>query len=268
MDWVNIVLGIITIAGTLFGAISIFDARKSKKELEKYTYLFDLAEKNIDKTLTTKEINRLHEEKKAMDKIIKEEIPKQARITVLYDRLKADEEYLSSSYHRYKQTQKEYEQLQLEEKIEIPQNILDEIEHQILPDYLIKEQKQKYMSMLTTISYATAFLSVIPIFNMVSRYSILFTAYPLIRIIGLGMPQNRQKRKEYILNVFHNTALIIFFLLSVYLGLLSFEQYYYGYRFHSIDLDVISPTISLIFLLLLIPKNISIYKNRRKQKNK
>ena len=63
MDWVNIGLGIMTIVGTLFGAISIFDARKSKKELEKYTYLFDLAEKNIDKTLTLEEINRLHEEK-------------------------------------------------------------------------------------------------------------------------------------------------------------------------------------------------------------
>lgn len=119
MDW-NIILGIATIAGTLFGAISIIDAIKSKKELEKYTYLFDLAEKNIDKTLTLEEINRLHEEKKAMDKIIKEEIPKQARITVLYDRLKADEEYLSYSYQRYKQTQKEYEKLQQEEKNEIP----------------------------------------------------------------------------------------------------------------------------------------------------
>ena len=146
MDW-NIILGIVTIAGTLFGAISIYDARKSKKELKKYTYLFDLAEKNIDKKLTLEEINRLHEEKQAMDKIIKEEIPRQARLTVLYDRLKADEEYLSSSYNRYKQTQKEYEKLQLEEQIEIPKNILDEIEHQILPDYLIKEQRQKYMFM-------------------------------------------------------------------------------------------------------------------------
>ena len=71
MDW-NIILGIVTIAGTLFGAISIYDARKSKKELKKYTYLFDLAEKNIDKKLTLEEINRLHEEKQAMDKIIKE----------------------------------------------------------------------------------------------------------------------------------------------------------------------------------------------------
>lgn len=264
MDW-NIILGIVTIAGTLFGAISIYDARKSKKELEKYTYLFDLAEKNIDKSLTLEEINRLHEEKQAMDKIIKEEIPRQARITVLYDRLKADEEYLSSSYHRYKQTQKEYEKLHQEEKIEIPKNILDEIEHQILPNYLIKEQRQKFMSMLTTISYATAFLSVIPIFSMLSRYSILFTAYPLIRIIGLDMPKGKQERRKYMLNVFHSSALIILFMLNIYLGLLLYEQYHYHYSWIGVDLEIIFPISALIFLLLLIPKIINIYKNRKKR---
>lgn len=268
MDWGNIVLGIMTIAGTLFGAISIYDARKSKKELEKYTYLFDLAEKNIDKKLTSEEINRLHEEKQAMDKIIKEEIPRQARLTVLYDRLKADEEYLSSSYNRYKQTKKEYEKLQVDEKIEIPQNILDEIEHQILPNYLIKEQRQKYMSMLTTISYATAFLSVVPIFSWLGKYSILFTAYPLIRIIGLNMPKNKHERKKYILNMFYNIALIIFFLLNVYFGLLLYEHYYYGFRWSGIELDIIFPIVALIFLLLFIPKIISILKNKRKRKNR
>lgn len=268
MDWGSIVLGIMTIAGTLFGAISIYDARKSKKELKKYTYLFDLAEKNIDKNLTLKEINRLHEEKQAMDKIIKEEIPRQARITVLYDRLKADEEYLSSSYNRYKQTQKEYEKLQLEEKIEIPKNILDEIEHQILPNYLIKEQKQKFMSMLTTISYTTAFLSVIPIFSILSRYSIIFTAYPLIRIIGLDMPKDKRERKKYILSVFHNLTLIILLAINIYLGLSLYEQYqyHYHYRWMGIDLEIILPMTLLIFLLLLIPKIINVYKNRKRNK--
>lgn len=118
-----------------------------------------------------------------MDKIVKEEIPRQARITVLYDRLKADEEYLSMSYNRYVETKKEYEKLQSENEVKIPQNILDEIEHQILPDYLIKEQKQKYMSMLTIISYATAFLSIIPFLGIFSNFSIIATIYPLVCII-------------------------------------------------------------------------------------
>lgn len=267
MDWGSIILGAMTIAGTLFGAISIYDARKSKRELEKYTYLFDLAEKNIDKTLTLEEINRLHEEKRAMDKIIKEEIPRQARITVLYDRLKADEEYLSSSYHRYKQTQKEYDKLQQEEKIEIPNNILNEIEHQILPNYLIKEQKQKFMSMLTTISYATAFLSVIPVFMGLSRYSIFFTAYPLIRIIGLDMPKGKQERKRYVIKILHNAFLIISLLVSIYLGLLAYEQYC-SRGWIGDDAEIVLPlSISLLlFLLLFISKIMSIDKSKREKK--
>lgn len=46
------------------------------------------------------------------------------------------------SYKRYKQTQKEYEDLQLEKKEEVPQGILEEIEEQILPTYLIKEKSK------------------------------------------------------------------------------------------------------------------------------
>lgn len=260
MDW-NVILGIATIAGTLFGAISIYDASKSKKELQKYTYLFDLAEQNIDKKLTLEEINRLHEEKQAMDKIIKEEIPRQARLTVLYDRLKADEEYLSSSYNRYKQTQKEYEKLQLEEQIEIPKNILDEIEHQILPDYLIKEQRQKYMFMLTIISYTTAFLAIVPIFNIFSRYSILATAYPLLRIIGLNMPKERQERKRYIFNLFYTVALIILFLTSVCTGYM-----HYTYWRTSIDTELIFVFSTPLFILLLIPKLLKFFKNIIKKK--
>ena len=207
----------------------------------------------------------LHEEKQAMDKIIKEEIPRQARLTVLYDRLKADEEYLSSSYNRYKQTQKEYEKLQVDEKIEIPKNILDEIEHQILPDYLIKEERQKYMSMLTTISYATAFLSIIPMFKIVSRYSILFTAYPLIRIFVLNMPKEKHERKKYVLNIAHNFALIILSMLNIYLGLFVFENYYFG---HWVDAELeLAFSISLLFfILLLIPKIINFHKKHRNKK--
>lgn len=242
--------------------------KKSKKELEKYTYLFNLAEKNIDKNLTLEEINRLHEEKKAMDKIIREEIPRQARLTVLYDRLKADEEYLSASYHRYKQTKKEYEKLQQEEKVEIPQNILTEIEYQILPDYLIKEQKQKFMSMLTTISYVSAFLSVLPVFRVFGRYSILLTVYPLIRIIGLNMPKNRQERRKYLLNIFHNAALIILFLLNVYWGLLLYELYPNHDSWTNDVLEIFFSLSALVFLLLLIPKSIKIYKNQGRKRRK
>ena len=268
MDLVNFILGIVTVVGTLFGAISIYEAKKSKKELERYTYLFELAEKNIDKDLTSEELKRLHAEKKEMDKIIKEEIPKQARITVLYDRLKADEEDLSSSYHRYKKTQKEYEELQ-QEKIEIPENILEEIEYQILPNYLLKEQTQKYISMLTIISYITAFISVIPIFGIISRYSILATVYPLIRIIGLNMPKSKDERKKYIFNVIYYIIIILYIISNVYFGLFLLQKYYYwGETPNDAIYDIIF-LIDILFLVgLIISIAIKIYKNRIKSKHK
>lgn len=262
MDLVNAIFGIATIVGTLFGIISYADSKKSKKELEKYTYLFDLAEKNIDKKLTLEEIQRLHDEKKEMDKIVKEEIPRQARITVLYDRLKADEEYLSRSYNRYVETKKEYEKLQSENKVKIPQNILDEIEQQILPDYLIKEQKQKYMSMLTIISYATAFLSIIPFLDVFSNFSIIATIYPLVCIIRLGMPKDKNERKKYIINLIYIVLLALLSLSTLITGCLLFFEHWYDPNIEMIF--YISISILFIFLIPVVIRHI---KNTIKKNN-
>lgn len=254
MDIVNAILGVVTIVGTLFGIISYADSKNSKKELEKYTYLFDLAEKNIDKKLTLEEIQRLHDEKKEMDKIVKEEIPRQARITVLYDRLKADEEYLSMSYNRYVETKKEYEKLQSENEVKIPQNILDEIEHQILPDYLIKEQKQKYMSMLTIISYATAFLSIIPFLGIFSNFSIIATIYPLVCIIKLEMPKDKNERKKYIINLIFIGLIVLLSLFTLISGYLFFFEHWLNPNVEM--LFYISFSLLIIFVILVVIRQI------------
>lgn len=260
MDLVNIILGAATIVGTLFGIISYADSKKSKKELEKYTYLFDLAEKNIDKTLTLEEIQRLHDEKKEMDKIVKEEIPRQAKITVLYDRLKAEEEYLSTSYNRYIQTKKEYDKLKQENSIEIPHQILEEIESQILPDYLIKAQKQKYMSMLTIISYTTAFLSIIPVLGIFGNFSIIATAYPLFCIIKLELPKDKYERKRYILNLLYIILLLILFFTTVFSGYLIYFEQWYG-NFTEIVFIISAP----LLIIALIPKLISMIRKLLKK---
>lgn len=261
MSTVEIILGVATIVGTLVGLISWLDARNSKKELKKYTYLFDLADKNIDKSLTLEELNRLHEEKQEMDKVIKEEIPKQARIAVLYDRLKADEEYLSTSYYRYIQTKNEYDDMQQKIDVEIPENILTEIEHQILPEYILKQKKQRYMSMLTTISYATAFLAIIPFFNVFSRYFILVTAYPLVNIIRLSMPKDKYERKRYIKRIAYTSVFIISFLLTITSAYIILFTWRYA-----IYVELILFISAPIFTILLIYGLISRLKNRKKNK--
>lgn len=260
MDLVNVILGVATILGTLFGMFSYADSKKSKKELEKYTYLFDLAEKNMDKTLTLEEIQRLHDEKKEMDKIVKEEIPRQARITVLYDRLKADEEYLSISYNRYIQTKKEYDKLKQENSTEIPRQILEEIESQILPDYLIKAQKQKYMSMLTIISYTTAFLSIIPVLGVLGNFSIIATAYPLFCIIKLEMPRDKHEQKRYILSLLYIVLLLLLFLTTVCTGYLIYFEHW-----HSNYTELVFMISAPLLIIALIPKVKSIIKKNLKK---
>lgn len=270
MDSINIIFGIATIIGTLFGIISAIDARKSKKELNKFSYLFSIAEKNIDKDLTQDELNRLHQEKKDMKKVlcdlektIKNDVPKQARKTVLYDRLKADEEYLSISYNRYIETKNEYEKLEQETNIQIPQKIMDEIELQILPDYLIKQKKQKYLSMLTMISYITAFLSALPTINVFSKFLILITIYPLIRIIMLNMPKNKRECRKYILNLFLIIVIIVLTMVNIYLG---FNIYFNWHNVYESEM-IITITLPLL-ILLLVPKIvimlIKYVKNRKK----
>ena len=204
--------------------------------------------------------------KKALDdleKAIKNDVPKQARKTVLYDRLKADEEYLSISYNRYIETKNEYEKLGQETNIQIPQKIMDEIELQILPNYLIKQKKQKYMSMLTIISYVTAFLSALPTINVFSRYLILITIYPLIRIITLSMPKDKRERRKYIYNLLLIMVIIGLAMVNIYLG---FNIYFHWHNVYESEMII---TITLpILVLLIIPKTvitlIKYFKKRKK----
>lgn len=269
MDLINIIFGIATIIGTLFGIISAIDARRSKKELNEFSYLFSIAEKNIDKDLTQDELNRLHQEKKDMkkalddlEKTIKNDVPKQARKTVLYDRLKADEEYLSISYNRYTETKNEYEKLEKETNIQIPQKIMDEIELQILPDYLIKQKKQKYLSMLTMISYVTAFLSALPTINVFSKYLILITIYPLIRLIMLNMPKDKCERRKYILNLLLIVAIIVLTMINIYLG---FNIYFHWHNVYESEM-IITITLPLLVLLIISKIVITLIKYFKKRK--
>jgi len=247
MSYTDIILGFITVIGTVFGLVSCLDARKSRKDLEKYSYLFDQAEKHIDKNLTLEELNRLHKEKQEMDQVIKKEIPKQARIAVLYDRLKADEEYLSASYNRYIQTKNEYINLNEEIRVEIPQKILTEIENQILPEYVIKQKKQKNMSLLTIISCSMAVFASIPVLNEFSRFFALAILYPLVKLFMLSMPKDKQERRKYILTLLYNSIFTISFLATLGTGyLLPLD------RRLGIELEIpflFSATIFMFFLL-------------------
>ena len=177
----NIILSIATLIGTIFGVWGFVNSRKSKKEIKRYEYLFQIADQNIDKNLSEEELDNLKKQKdeaqkkvESLNNIVKNDIPLEAQRTILADKLKDQEFALGQLFEKYQKTKEEYEEIA---KIEnsIPEYILREIENHILPDYLIQQQKNRYMSMLTIISYVSAILSVVPIVRSFGSFAIIFS---------------------------------------------------------------------------------------------
>lgn len=211
----NIILSIATLIGTIFGVWGFVNSRKSKKEIKRYEYLFQIADQNIDKNLSEEELDNLKKQKdeaqkkvESLNNIIKNDIPLEAQRTILADKLKDQEFALGQLFEKYQKTKEEYEEIA---KIEnsIPEYILREIENHILPDYLIQQQKNRYMSMLTIISYVSAILSVVPIVRSFGSFAIIFSLYPLLMIFKLNLPKNKQDRTKYISKIIVGLFLLI-----------------------------------------------------------
>jgi hypothetical protein len=87
-QWASFVIGLL---GTAAGVYAVIDSRKKDRIRN---YLFEVAEKNLDKTITEQELQKRKEEARlASDRIealqhrIEKEIPLEAKRTVLKDRL-------------------------------------------------------------------------------------------------------------------------------------------------------------------------------------
>ena len=80
--------------GTIFGVWGFVNSRKSKKEIKRYEYLFQIADQNIDKNLSEEELDNLKKQKdeaqkkvESLNNIIKNDIPLEAQRTILADKL-------------------------------------------------------------------------------------------------------------------------------------------------------------------------------------
>ncbi|MBQ2968462.1 MAG: hypothetical protein IJE10_10135 [Clostridia bacterium] len=259
----NIILSVATLIGTIVGIGGWLESKKSKKELKNYEYLFRIAANNIDRDLTKEQLEQLHKEKNEMqqkvmglNKIIKEDIPFEARRTVLFDRLKEDEKYLIESFTKYKNTKSEYEKI---EQIEnnIPEEILTEIELHIMPDYLSEQRKQRYMSMFTYISVGSAILSVLPLTRVLGNFVILWSLYPLIRICALNLPKNKKERRKYITNILYYVVLSVIGIYNAILLLHVIFEYYIDDIFMLIS-TITLPLFVIMLLFRIIPKLIQI----------
>ena len=235
---------------------------KLRKDINNLNYLFLLI---VDKNLTEERIICLHEEERTLKENLKNiqsfihnDMPKRAKKVILYDKLKGEEEAVFINYKKYIETKEEYNKLCDDLDNEIPKEILKEIEDYICPKYYLDNKKQKYSLMLTVISCLVAVLSIIPIFNMFSKYCILFGLYPLSGLFIVNTPKDSEKRKKYIRNAIFCIILFILIILELYLFLVNYCNWWVNY-----DAEIPFIFVSIILILMFIFK-ISLYiKNRR-----
>ena len=263
MSKTELFFGTVSVIGTSLAIFQTYKLKNQERELQKYKFLFDIADKSIDKEKTIEELNVLAEEKKKMDEAIKTELPLRAHLTVLSDRLKDDEKNLVVYFGRYHKTKREYEQLTKTSHTEIPERILKEIENQIMPDYLIKEKKDNAMRETTLLSFLSAVLSGFPSTRFLGRLSFIALFFSLIRLFFISLPQNKKDRKEYLINTFSIllqavtlVTILVFFALAATDKLFSYEY------------DTISGMIMLAVMILLPIDGVLYYHVRKRRKLK
>ncbi|GAB1544216.1 hypothetical protein NUACC21_68920 [Scytonema sp. NUACC21] len=194
-----VILAISGIIGTILGFVGIWlsviawqDSQRSKKEL---SYLFKVAELNIDKSVTEEEIAK---KRQVLDNIsdkvislqnqIKKEIPIEARRAVLLDRLNSSIEILTKYHRDVKQTQQELERLGNPQQL--PKEVTQEIEAEIQPRYLLKEKISRAQTLLSTLTGLAAITSAIlpnPFDDWVRNLFLIAAIIPAIELFKLNV---------------------------------------------------------------------------------
>lgn len=260
LNYLGIIFGVIGIIGTIY---TVKTWRDSKKDKEAFRFLIDVANKNIDKNITEKDIEQKKDEVKRYSQIIgdlqdqiKKDIPIQARVAVLKDKLNAQNDSLIETYSSIQKISAELKDIDY--KKNIPKEILSLIENEINPEYIKKEKRSKsktYLTLLTTLAAISStifpkFISLwitIPLFALaIPSLTILFKEY---------WPSDPVQRKMFL-----NKILATFFSFTSIIGLIfsSFFFYLYLDDFNSVDqailniiaiLTFISFALALLFIL-------------------
>lgn len=162
-NWLNLIFGLIGAVGTVYGFMSWKSSQKDKRS---YTFLFELAEKNIEKNITEETLRQKKEEVematseiKSLQRQIKSDIPKEARKAVLKDKLNSHYIELTNTYKNISVLKEELSNIS--ESAEIPPDLLKEIEKEIRPAYLLKEERENLKTYLTVCTTLAAIASAV-----------------------------------------------------------------------------------------------------------
>ena len=151
---------ITTVVSVIFGMVgtllTYWSFRKSRRTDKIYSQLFEVAEKNIDKTVTQNELSQKRREVQAaseqirnLQEQIRKDIPLQARRAVLMDRLDSQIEHLQQSLDSTLTTKRELAELR--QSVDIPPELLKAIESEISPQYRLKNRRESLRTYLLII---------------------------------------------------------------------------------------------------------------------
>ena len=198
-DWLTITFGVVGVIGTIYGYLAWREGEKQKKL---HAYLFELAERNIDKSITDAQLD---ERKKAIEEAssriealqekIRRDIPKAAKRAVLSDRLKSQVEILQQHYNSVLQLKTDLTAIGA--PAEIPQDLLQAIEKEIEPEYLLRERQSELKTVLSALTAGAAIASATlphPLDRYVSAALLLLAIPALIALLWLTV--KRRKRSD------------------------------------------------------------------------
>nr|WAI02745.1 MAG: hypothetical protein OI719_00630 [Candidatus Methanoperedens sp.] len=248
LNLINFLLAIFGIAGTILTIISWRDSKSKEAENKRkdaiHDYLFKLAEKNIDKTVTDQQLSeKIKEIELATQKIetlqekIRKDIPLEAKRTVLKDRLNSQIELLKQHFESTKKIRDEL--AKIETSVEIPSDLLKSIEDEISPEYILKDKRSNLITQLTLVTTGSALTSAIlpyPISRWISWTLLLFAIPILLRLIKLSLSPERISQIIY---VSLSGSGIVFLISSLFLYMIYLDE-----NIQSTDL---LPVIIIIF---------------------
>lgn len=206
-SWINMISAGFGLVGAIGTGYTILSYRKTKQQGDIYKYLFDLAEKNLDHSITEqtisekkREVERVSKHIESLQEHIRKTIPIEAKRTVLRDKLNSQIETLMQTFHLIQHIQKELGHI--EHAQNIPPEILKAIESEISPSYVLKETQSRLKTYLTVLTTLAAILSAVlipPLDRWVSAVILIFAVPIVLRLVRTYLPVDSYARRSFVL---------------------------------------------------------------------
>jgi hypothetical protein len=248
---ISLIVGFIGVVGTIY---TIRAWRRSEQDRKTLQYLFQTAEKNLQKDIAEEDIKQKKQEASKiaaeiheLQQQLRKSIPIEARRAVLLDKLFSQELLVSQTYSSIQDVRKELGPDA--PPSQISPELAAIIEREIRPEYVLREERSHLKNQLTIITTAVAILSAVlpdPIGSLISVPLFLLAAPVLLRLYKSYLPKDPAGRKLYTCRVVYIGSFLGVFGTLLYPASLALK----GEPMYRMELHFgIAFTMAIIFLL-------------------